>query len=93
VKTACAGGGPASLYFSILMKRQDPSHDIAVYGRNPAGSTCGWGVTYWAGPLDKLRAGNPASDLVHYERDRKSALLYVRSAARRSPRWYENLPR
>lgn len=43
MKIACVGGGPASLYFSILMKRQDPSHDIAVYERNPAGSTYGWG--------------------------------------------------
>ncbi|MEV8633870.1 FAD-dependent monooxygenase [Streptosporangium sp. NPDC051023] len=47
MKIVCVGGGPASLYFSILMKRVDPSHDITVYERNPAGSTYGWGVTYW----------------------------------------------
>ncbi|MFG3440698.1 FAD-dependent monooxygenase [Nonomuraea sp. NPDC047897] len=46
MKVACVGGGPASLYFAILMKRVDPSHDITVYERNPAGSTYGWGVTY-----------------------------------------------
>ena len=46
VKIACVGGGPAGLYFSILMKRVDPSHDITVYERNPAGWTYGWGVTY-----------------------------------------------
>ncbi|MEU8521396.1 FAD-dependent monooxygenase [Streptomyces sp. NBC_01216] len=61
MKIACVGGGPAGLYFSILMKRQDPSHDITVYERNPAGATYGWGVTYWAGLLDKLRAGDPES--------------------------------
>ncbi|MFF3662915.1 FAD-dependent monooxygenase [Streptomyces olivochromogenes] len=61
MKIACVGGGPANLYFSILMKRQDPSHDIAVYERNPAGSTYGWGVTYWAGLLDKLHEGDPES--------------------------------
>jgi 2-polyprenyl-6-methoxyphenol hydroxylase-like FAD-dependent oxidoreductase len=61
VKIACVGGGPAGLYFSILMKRQDPSHDITVYERNPAGSTYGWGVTYWAALLDKLREGDPES--------------------------------
>ncbi|MFE1380288.1 FAD-dependent monooxygenase [Streptomyces sp. NPDC058740] len=55
------GGGPAGLYFSILMKRQDPSHEITVYEKNAAGSTYGWGVTYWAGLLDKLRAGDPES--------------------------------
>ncbi|QGZ53015.1 FAD-binding monooxygenase [Streptomyces sp. QHH-9511] len=43
------------------MKRQDPSHEITVHERNPAGSTYGWGVTYWAGLLDKLRAGDPES--------------------------------
>ncbi|WP_329125492.1 FAD-dependent monooxygenase [Streptomyces sp. NBC_01353] len=61
MKIACVGGGPAGLYFSILMKRQDPSHEITVYERNAAGSTYGWGVTYWAGLLDKLRAGDPES--------------------------------
>ncbi|MFD7551380.1 FAD-dependent monooxygenase [Streptomyces sp. NPDC059578] len=61
MKVACVGGGPAGLYFSILMKRQDPSHDITVYERNPAGSTYGWGVTYWSALLDRLRAGDPES--------------------------------
>ena len=61
MKVACVGGGPAGLYFSILMKRQDPSHDITVYERNSAGTTYGWGVTYWAGLLDKLRAHDPES--------------------------------
>ncbi|MFD8973158.1 MULTISPECIES: FAD-dependent monooxygenase [Streptomyces] len=61
MKLAIVGGGPAGLYLSILLKRQDPSHDIAVYERNPEGSTYGWGVTYWAGLLDKLRAGDPES--------------------------------
>ncbi|MFE3829684.1 FAD-dependent monooxygenase [Streptomyces sp. NPDC059092] len=61
VKVACVGGGPAGLYFSILMKRQDPSHEITVYERNPAGSTYGWGVTYWGGLIEKLRAHDPES--------------------------------
>ncbi|MGW7267378.1 FAD-dependent monooxygenase [Streptomyces sp. NPDC054842] len=61
MKIACVGGGPASLYFSILMKRQDPSHDITVHERNPAGSTYGWGVTYWSGLLDRLHEGDPES--------------------------------
>ncbi|MGW7074069.1 FAD-dependent monooxygenase [Streptomyces sp. NPDC054866] len=61
MKVACVGGGPAALYLSILLKRQDPSHDITVHERNPAGSTYGWGVTYWGGLLEKLRAGDPES--------------------------------
>lgn len=63
MKVACVGGGPASLYFSILMKQQDPSHDITVYERNPAGSTYGWGVTYWGALLDQLRRHDPESAL------------------------------
>jgi len=61
VKIACVGGGPAGLYFSILMKRQDPEHEITVHERNPAGSTYGWGVTYWGNLLAKLEVGDPES--------------------------------
>ncbi|WP_416981063.1 FAD-dependent monooxygenase [Streptomyces sp. T028] len=61
MKVACVGGGPAGLYLSILLKLQDPSHDVTVLERNPEGSTYGWGVTYWQGLLDKLRARDPES--------------------------------
>ncbi|MGW1014615.1 FAD-dependent monooxygenase [Streptomyces termitum] len=61
MKIAVVGGGPAGLYLSVLLKRQDPAHEITVYERNAAGSTYGWGVTYWAGLLDRLRAGDPES--------------------------------
>jgi 2-polyprenyl-6-methoxyphenol hydroxylase-like FAD-dependent oxidoreductase len=61
VKVACVGGGPAGLYLSILLKRQDPSHDITVHERDPEGSTYGWGVTYWRGLLDRLHEEDPES--------------------------------
>ncbi|MBB6349445.1 FAD-dependent monooxygenase [Nonomuraea muscovyensis] len=61
VKVACVGGGPASLYFSILMKRVDPSHEITVYERNPAGSTYGWGVTYSNELFGYLQGADPES--------------------------------
>ncbi|MEV0825214.1 FAD-dependent monooxygenase [Nonomuraea rubra] len=61
MKVACVGGGPASLYFSILMKRVDPAHDITVYERNPAGSTYGWGVTYWDELFGYLHDVDPES--------------------------------
>ncbi|MEV0980110.1 FAD-dependent monooxygenase [Streptomyces sp. NPDC049915] len=61
MKVACIGGGPAGLYLSILLKRQDPAHDITVHERNPEGSTYGWGVTYWRGLLDQLHAHDPES--------------------------------
>lgn len=55
MKVACVGGGPAGLYLSILLKRQDPSHEVIVLERDPEGSTYGWGVTYWRGLLDRMR--------------------------------------
>ncbi|MFB8246823.1 FAD-dependent monooxygenase [Streptomyces sp. NPDC001046] len=61
MKVACVGGGPAGLYLSILLKRQDPSHDITVYERDPEGSTYGWGVTYWRGLFDRLHEEDPES--------------------------------
>ncbi|MFB9623567.1 FAD-binding monooxygenase, partial [Nonomuraea helvata] len=43
------------------MKRTDPAHDITVYERNPAGSTYGWGVTYWDELLSNLYFADPES--------------------------------
>lgn len=61
MKILVVGGGPAGLYFSLLMKRQDPRHEITVHERNPAGSTYGWGVTYWGELLGRLERHDPAS--------------------------------
>ena len=44
MKIACLGGGPGGLAFAIRAKRYDPSREIEVYDRNPAGATYGFGV-------------------------------------------------
>jgi len=40
------GGGPAGLYFAILMKKANPKHDITIVERNLPGDTFGWGVVF-----------------------------------------------
>ncbi|SEN48883.1 anthraniloyl-CoA monooxygenase [Duganella sp. CF517] len=42
----CIGGGPAGLYFSLLMKQRSPSHNITVVERNRPYDTFGWGVVF-----------------------------------------------
>jgi 2-polyprenyl-6-methoxyphenol hydroxylase-like FAD-dependent oxidoreductase len=59
VRIVCVGGGPAGLYFSILMKRADPAHDVVVYERNSQTAAMGWGVVFWGDLLDDLRATDP----------------------------------
>lgn len=54
MKIACVGGGPAGLYFSLLMKLSDPGHDITVFERSHAGANFGWGVTFEPALLRKL---------------------------------------
>jgi len=56
VRIACAGGGPAGLYFAVLMKLWQPESDVTVFERNPAGVTHGWGVTMERRFLDRLAA-------------------------------------
>jgi 2-polyprenyl-6-methoxyphenol hydroxylase-like FAD-dependent oxidoreductase len=54
VKIVCVGGGPAGLYFSILMKLWNPANKVIVFERNKEGVTQGWGVTMERRFLDRL---------------------------------------
>ena len=46
MKIRIIGGGPAGLFYAYLMKRDDPSHDIRVFERDPEHATYGWGVVF-----------------------------------------------
>lgn len=61
MRIACVGGGPAGLYFALLMKLRDPGHDITVFERNAAGSAQGWGVTFGRDLLKELHRTDPRS--------------------------------
>jgi anthraniloyl-CoA monooxygenase len=61
MKICVIGGGPAGLYFSILMKTQDPSHDIRIFERNGPNDTFGWGVVFSGKTLANLRAADEVS--------------------------------
>jgi 2-polyprenyl-6-methoxyphenol hydroxylase-like FAD-dependent oxidoreductase len=63
------GGGPAGLYFAILMKKAEPAHQITIYERNGPDDTFGWGVVFSGKTLANLRAADAESHC-HYERCR-----------------------
>ncbi len=54
----CIGGGPAGLYFALLMKQQDPAHEITVVERNRPYDTFGWGVVFSDQTLGNLQAAD-----------------------------------
>src|SRR5918993_1113 len=50
------GGGPAGLYFALLMKKRGgAAHEIEVFERNAPGDTFGWGVVFSGRTLSNLR--------------------------------------
>ena len=61
MKIVCIGGGPAGLYFGLLMKQLDPRHDITVVERNKPYDTFGWGVVFSDQTMDNMRQWDPAT--------------------------------
>lgn len=58
MKINIIGGGPAGMYFAILMKQADPAHTITVYERNGPDDTFGWGVVFSGKTLRNLQAAD-----------------------------------
>lgn len=55
----CIGGGPAGLYFALLMKQRHPTYRVVVAERNRPFDTFGWGVVLSDQTLGNLQAADP----------------------------------
>jgi anthraniloyl-CoA monooxygenase len=61
----CIGGGPAGLYFGLLMKKLDPTHRVRVIERNKPYDTFGWGVVFSDATMDNMRRCDaPTADAI-----------------------------
>jgi anthraniloyl-CoA monooxygenase len=61
MRVAVIGGGPAGLYFAILLKRDRPDAHITVVERNRSDDTFGFGVVFSDQTLDAFAAADPPS--------------------------------
>ena len=64
MKISVIGGGPAGLYFALLVKKARPACEIAVYERNRPDDTFGWGVVF----SDETLSNFLDADRLTYER-------------------------
>ena len=62
------GGGPAGLYFALLMKKHERAHEISVFERNAPDDTFGWGVVFSDKTLSYLKENDEETYLRITER-------------------------
>jgi anthraniloyl-CoA monooxygenase len=55
MKIKIIGGGPAGLYFALLMKKANGAHLVSVFERNAPDDTFGWGVVFSDKTLSYLK--------------------------------------
>lgn len=61
MRITIVGGGPAGLYFALLMKKRDPTHAITVIERDGPDDTFGWGIVFSDQTFDYLRESDAPS--------------------------------
>lgn len=66
------GGGPAGLYFALLMKKLDPRHQITIFERDGPNDTFGWGIVF----SDQTFAYLAASDNESFARIQASCQVW-----------------
>jgi anthraniloyl-CoA monooxygenase len=62
VRVAIVGAGPAGLYLAILLKRDDPSHQVTVFERNRVEDTFGFGVVFSDETLENVGEADPETN-------------------------------
>lgn len=55
MNVAVLGGGPAGLYFSLLLRKARPDFTVTLYERNAPDDTFGWGVVFSDQTLENFR--------------------------------------
>jgi anthraniloyl-CoA monooxygenase len=74
VKIAVIGGGPGGLYFSLLLRKAAPQHEIVLVERNRPDDTFGWGVVFSDETLGNFLAADAQTheriveEFVHWDR-------------------------
>jgi anthraniloyl-CoA monooxygenase len=68
VRITILGGGPAGLYLALLMKKQDPRHDIRLFERDGRNDTYGWGIVFSGQTLSFLKEADAPSHQAIQER-------------------------
>ena len=59
MRIVCIGGGPAGLYFALLIKKAWPDAEVIVGERNRPHDTFGWGVVFSDQTLGNLARADP----------------------------------
>ena len=62
MKVSIVGAGPAGLYLAILLKHDDPSHQVTVYERNRLEDTFGFGVVFSDETLENVGEADPETN-------------------------------
>ena len=60
MKAVAVGGGPAGLFFALLLKQADARHDVTVYERNRLEDTFGFGVVFSDATEEALAHADPS---------------------------------
>jgi anthraniloyl-CoA monooxygenase len=61
MRITIVGGGPAGLYFAILMKKRDPAAAVSIIERDGPDDTFGWGIVFSDQTFDYLRESDRPS--------------------------------